>query len=258
MNSDDPQLTAYAINETSDSDSDQIEAALFHDPALLSEMRRLHHFTERLTLALKAEEAPPLHPHQRQSVLAACGCLPHIAAGPDRWWQRGAVLAAAAACVALALGAAIFHQAQHVDSLRPIVHSVIPTASEVSVRIAETESGQPPEFDPASGIPHGTTVEKLQALRSPDAAPADVGRPIVNWSVAPSPGDRFTKLPETAAQGSPTPAASARSQSGAPLVLQGRMPENRNASRSADLRLGAPPIEQKKSAAPVQSESKSR
>jgi hypothetical protein len=247
MNPDDPRFSAYALNETSTAESEIIETALFRDPALLAEMHALQRFTDRLETALKTEDAPPLHAHQRQNVLAACGCLPRATSGPERWWQRGPVLAAAAACILLGLGAAIYFQARHLDGLRPALAGDSPSPSEVTVRFADTETGAAANFEPTAELPAHSAPAALQAIRGIEPTSPTSPNLSIDWTTAPTRAERVARLPEGSsknpAQQQPAPATVSDE-----ITLYGRMPEAFGASRQAEFRAAAPSKDKKKPA----------
>lgn len=186
MNANDPRLTAHALGEA-DAESAELIA---RDPALTAEAEQIERFAAQLRAELHAEHAPALRAEQREAVVAEA----RLAFGPARWWQRGPALGAAAACVALALGAAIYFQARHVGSLRPVARESS-TSPSVKVRWADDTRLLPPE---AVAAPHAPAPETRPTFQGPAPVAA---RPVA----APSPASlaEHASVPENA---KPTPA----------------------------------------------------
>ena len=69
MNTDDPKLTAYALDELDPLESAEIEQLLRDDPAAAVELEATRTFAAQLRTRLQAERAEGLHPAQRDEVL---------------------------------------------------------------------------------------------------------------------------------------------------------------------------------------------
>jgi Ca-activated chloride channel family protein len=70
MKTDDPRLTAYALDELPATERAEIEALLREDAALAAELEATRAFAAQLRSELKVEEGAPLSAHQRSEVLA--------------------------------------------------------------------------------------------------------------------------------------------------------------------------------------------
>lgn len=154
MNTSDPRLTAHALGEADTESAEHIA----HDPALAAEAENTRIFAERLRADFRAEAAPALCATRRATILAEA----KIAAGPARWWQHGWALGSAAACLALALGAAIYFQARHVDSLRGVASDQPAAPQSVNVRWTDDTRALPPEIVAAPQAPVPTTRPTFQ------------------------------------------------------------------------------------------------
>jgi anti-sigma factor RsiW len=72
INKNDPQLTAYVLNELSAQQKKALESQIQNDPELKAEIARLKSNTSQLK-NLKAQEAYRLDPHQRENIFKAAG-----------------------------------------------------------------------------------------------------------------------------------------------------------------------------------------
>ena len=108
MKTDDPKLTAYALDELDPADRAEVEQLLRENPNAVAEIAEVRSVAKMLESTLHNEEAPPLSTQHREAVMRE---IPQakIVKGPSWWgtWQGASV---AAACVVFGFGAwAIFH-----------------------------------------------------------------------------------------------------------------------------------------------------
>lgn len=130
MNANDPRLTAHALGE---SDSESAEF-ISRDAALQAEAEDIRRLADALRGEFGREPAHPLRPEQREAIFAAS-----VVVENTRWWQHGWALASAAAAVVLSLGATIYFQIEHLNSLRPVAESTAPAPQpRFSVRLENT------------------------------------------------------------------------------------------------------------------------
>ncbi len=108
MKTDDPKLTAYALDELDPADRAEVEQLLRENPNAVAEITEVRSVAKMLESTLRNEEALPLSTEHREAVMRE---VPQakIVKGPSWWgtWQGASV---AAACAVFGFGAwAIFH-----------------------------------------------------------------------------------------------------------------------------------------------------
>ena len=222
MNTNDPRLTAHALGEA-DAESAGLIA---QDATLATEAAQIQRFAQSLRAELQAEPALPLRDEQRAAIFAAA----NIVTGPARWWQRGATIGAAAACAVLALGAAIYFQARHLDRLRPVAGAKTTAPQSVSVRWVD-EGGQP-RIEPVLA-PKAPAVETRPSYLSPVPTIVHTSEPAKLPTTKP-----FAESVPTLVAGS-TPAPVAVDPSSVPM--SGTLPADRERTSAAPLRAGSKP-----------------
>lgn len=189
MNANDPRLTAHALGEA-DAESAEYIA---RESALTAEAARIERFAAQLRAEFHAEPAPALRPEQRDAVLAEARAV----FGPARWWQRGPALSAAAACLALVIGAAIYFQARHVSSLRPVAGDAPPSPSSVNVRWTDDTRPLPPDGITAPQAPAPATRPTFQGPAPIVARPSH--SPVLAADAEPNPR-KIEAAPEPASR----------------------------------------------------------
>ncbi len=222
MNATDPRLTAHALGEADSESADLIA----RDTALTAEAAQIKRFAADLRAELHAEPAHPLRAEQRAAVLAAAS----VAAGPALWWQRNTAIGAAAACVALALGAAIYFQARHLSALRPVAGADKAAPQSVTVRWAD-ESGQP-RVEPVLA-PRAPVVEARPSYPSPAPALVRATEPAKLPPAKPA----LENLPTLVAGSTPAPIK----VDPATVPMNGRLPADPESTNAAPLRVGTKP-----------------
>ncbi len=146
MNTDDPKLTAYALDELDPAGRAEIEQMLRNDPAAAAEMEATRAFAAQLRTRLKAERADGLHPAQRAEVLASV-----VADRPRNvitFSRRAAVWSALAASVLIGVGwAVIFPALNRVEKSGRLAEARVPNGpiatitdgSQVRVQLARED-----------------------------------------------------------------------------------------------------------------------
>ena len=124
MTTDDPRLTAYALDECDHlepEDRAEIAKALAEDPALSSEVEGLRKLTASLRAELHAEKTVGLNEERRAEVLAASSSAPKKVVVPTHraWWRAEIVGLSIAACAVIGLSTTVYYQAEHVRRLSP-------------------------------------------------------------------------------------------------------------------------------------------
>lgn len=221
MNANDPRLTAHALGEADAESADFIA----RDPALAAESAQIGRFAAQLRAELHAEPAHPLRAEQRAAVLAAANTV----SGPAHWWQRGATLGAAAACVVLALGAAIYFQARHVSTLRPIAGAGKAAAQSVNVRWVGENAQQ--HADPV--LAPKAAVEARPSYPSPATELVHANEP----AKLPAAKASVENLPTLVAGSTPQPIK----VDPATVPMIGTRPADPEPTNAAPLRLGTKP-----------------
>jgi Ca-activated chloride channel homolog len=112
FDADDPRLTAFALGELDAEEARPIERALAESPSLQREIDQIRAMAGSLQSRLKAEISPRLTPAQREMIAQEPKSVlnsPLIFGRGPRWIAAGAALAA---CIALAITAAIMFNNQ--------------------------------------------------------------------------------------------------------------------------------------------------
>ena len=115
FDADDPRLTAFALGELDPEEAAPIERALSESPSLQREIDQIRAMAGSLRAQLSVEASPRLTPAQRETIAQEPRSVlnsPLIFRSTSRWIAAGAALAA---CIALAITAAIMFNNQ-VDS----------------------------------------------------------------------------------------------------------------------------------------------
>ena len=160
MKTDDPKLTAYALDELDPAERAEVEQLLREHPQAAAELAEVRSVATLLESTLRNEEAPPLSAEHRDAVLRA---VPQakVIAGPS-WWRSWQGASVAAACAVFGFGAwAIFQ-----------------TMTEPRPRITATRPNKPDE-GPTISVPSPEPEVKSGALLAVNEAPVLDAAPIV-------------------------------------------------------------------------------
>jgi Ca-activated chloride channel family protein len=169
--SDDPRLTAYALDELEDAERDQIEAAVAADPALQAAVEEIRATASRLTAALEAE---PLPQAARPLPIEAYHTVRPARIFRFPYWGVAAV--AAAACIAVIL---VWRELPQAPRGAPQKGVQLARATEAQKKAEETPTqgaAQPSKpidilFEPrAPTAPAGTTDQVGVVVPNPPAA----------------------------------------------------------------------------------------
>ncbi len=159
MKTDDPKLTAYALDELDPAERAEVEQLLREHPQAAAELAEVRSVATLLESTLRNEEAPPLSAEHRDAVLRA---VPQskVIAGPS-WWRSWQGASVAAACAVFGFGAwAIF---QTMTEPRPQVAVTTPKKADEG---------------PTISVPNPEPETKSEALLAVNEAPAPVAAPI--------------------------------------------------------------------------------
>ena len=159
MKTDDPKLTAYALDELDPAERAEVEQLLRENPNAAAEIAEVCSVAKMLESTLRNEEAFPLSTEHREAVMRV---IPQtkIVKGPSWWgtWQGASV---AAACVVFGFGAwAIFHT---MTESRPDYAAV---------------SGKSPSADSAEGVTVSVPASEPETKHEPLLAVSETPQPI--------------------------------------------------------------------------------
>ncbi|MDQ3622398.1 MAG: von Willebrand factor type A domain-containing protein [Verrucomicrobiota bacterium] len=181
MNSDDPRLTAYALDELDPSERAEIEQLFREHPELGPEIQEVRAFGEKLRAQLGIEHAEALRPEQRAEVLAEAGQVgagrpgveaasskrtpARVARGP----RHALWISALAACAIVGLGLALLY-----PLLNQQLEELVPR-SQATVRDHESVLVQPPVEQAADSL--AVADPKVPALTIDSPAPLIAAAP---------------------------------------------------------------------------------
>lgn len=111
MNSDDPNVTAYALGELETQVQASATKAIAGSPEVAAEAWEIRAFAARLRRDLQTEPAAKMRPEQRSRVMAEVDRAAALIEAERNWW-RGWVPTAIAASAALMIGGSLFVQSQ--------------------------------------------------------------------------------------------------------------------------------------------------
>lgn len=188
INKNDPQITAYVLNELSAQQMKAIETQIQNDPELKAEVIRLKSNTSQLK-NLKAKEAFRLDPHQRDNIFKAAGIYQ-----PSIWSK---VLKYSGGLVAASLAVVVY--VNNSDSLRGAAKAKVsnlqaaPALSEMAEApstkvVARAESRAMPAKKIMSAEQENEDSALAAARGAPPPAEMD-SAPIVAAPAAPPPTD---------------------------------------------------------------------
>ena len=169
MNSDDPKLTAYALDEFDPAERAEIEQLLRENPDARAEVEETKTFTARLQRELKAEAGAPLTDAQRAEVLALGEAQPvadvvAFAAGSNgsRWTRLWLPLAAAVVIVAGVSTLMLNHAAFLQRKASPDMTAVIADNNLFAVKVSawETAALQRPAETPLAAVEQINTASR--------------------------------------------------------------------------------------------------
>ena len=159
MKTDDPKLTAYALDELDPAERAEVEQLLREHPQAAAELAEVRSVATLLESTLRNEEAPPLSAEHRDAVLRA---VPQtkVIAGPS-WWRSWQGASVAAACAVFGFGAWAIFQAM----------------TEPRPQIAATRAKRADE-GPTVSVPNPEPETKNEALLAVNEAPVPVAAPM--------------------------------------------------------------------------------
>ncbi len=188
MNTDDPKLTAYALDELDPAERAEIEQLLRENADAAAEIEQTRAFAAQLRTRLKAEPAEPLHPAQRAEVLAATNAPAPVAPRKILLFSpKTAAWTALAASIAVGAGYALLLPTLHeMRPGRPSVETAMVNGgflekrdgSEVRITL-----GMQPAPMPEAPVAFGDLAEGLHPEPTPTSP-----RPIALGTLAPVSG----------------------------------------------------------------------
>ena len=166
MNTDDPKLTAYALDELDPVERAEIEQLLRDDPAIAAELEATRTFAAQLRTRLQAERAEGLHPAQREEVLASVAVVERPR-NVIAFSRRAAAWSALAASVVIGVGIALLFPALNRAQKRgDLTHSRI---SNVPVATIKDGSGVKVRLEPEAPTVTEVTPQPQSAGEAPPA-----------------------------------------------------------------------------------------
>ena len=164
FDADDPRLTAFALGELDPDEAAPIERALSESPSLQREIDQIRAMAGSLRAQLSVEASPRLTPAQRETIAQEPKSVlnsPLIFRRTSRWIAAGAALAA---CVALAITAAIMFNNQVDSDDRVAIQQPTP---------GKTKSKAEKDLDGDSGLMAQAPERAPGGLKLPSTAVAD-------------------------------------------------------------------------------------
>lgn len=199
INKNDPQLTAYVLNELSPSEKKAIETLIQNDPELKLEVTRLRSNITQLR-SLKANEAFRLDPHQRENLFKAAGIYQTSIWSKVLKYSGGLVAASLAVIIytqnstnlkksasSKMSGADTMAAAPALSELSEPSTKVVARAESRPVAIKKIEKAEPENEDAALVHSRGAPAPGEMAQAVVPAAESDAAAPVVNAPAAPAP-----------------------------------------------------------------------
>lgn len=235
MNANDPQLTAYALDELDPHERAQIEQLLRENPQAADEVTAVQSVSRLLSKTLRVEKAEPLSADHRAAVLQAAGVRmsapANVVEGPS-WWRSWQFATAAAACMVFGFGAyAIF------DALtepRPTYARAQAKAEGVEIGVPSADAEARSVAKHAPTLPAEPSISP-GSIATPNVQPQPLnGRVLVNITDISPQLSPSTPLPEMTVTPTPAPeiatAASEKPATTAPPIITAKP---RTASRTS-------------------------
>ncbi len=182
MKTDDPKLTAYALDELDPADRAEIEQLLRENPNAAAEIAEVRSVARMLESTLHNEEALPLSAQHREAVMREVPSA-KIVKGPS-WWRSWQGASVAAACVIFGFGGwAILH-----TLTEPRLDYVATAGKQAERAAAESADGVTVSVSaPEPETKHETlfAVNEVPAP-APELTPSVTAAPFALTSAAPS------------------------------------------------------------------------
>ena len=206
MNANDPQLTAYALDELDPRERAQIEQLLRENPQAADEVAAVQTVSRLLSTTLRVEKAEPLSAEHRAAVFHAAGVgkmqPTNIVAGPS-WWRSWQFAATAAACMVFGFGAYAIFDA--LTEQRPTYTAAQPRTDGVEIGVPSADAEPRAVAKHAPSLPAEPSIA-AGCIAAPSVQPQPLnGKVLINITDIGAQLSPSTPLPEMTVTPTPAP-----------------------------------------------------